>query len=99
MQLLCEKAEGEAHRRLQLSRPVKKRKIKEDIAQKRRSHRLNEPATALALASRNKCYESDEIPQFARPLKKPKGSTEESKSYSRKATPAFFSLPPKIVGV
>jgi hypothetical protein len=49
------------------------------------------------LALRNKCYESDEIPQVPRPLKKQKGSTEESKSYSRKTTPAFFLCPLKML--
>jgi hypothetical protein len=69
--------------------PVKRRKVA-PLADQRRSDRLSESASS----ARNRAYESDESNPGARVSKKPKKSSDDSKLFSRKATPriSFFSF-------
>ena len=65
--------------------PVKRRKV-DPLADKRRSNRLSKSASS----ARNRAYESDESNPGARLSKKPKKSSDDSKLFSRKATPRIL---------
>jgi hypothetical protein len=65
--------------------PVKRRKV-DPLADQRRSDRLSKSASS----ARNRAYESDESNPGARLSKKPKKSSDDSKLFSRKATPRIL---------
>jgi hypothetical protein len=65
--------------------PVKRRKVA-PVADQRRSGRISGSASSV----RNRAYESDESNPGARLSKKPKKSSDDSKLYSRRATPRIL---------